>query len=280
MAYKNIALELFYKRYPDPLCLFDNILFAYAARHEDFVSYISNTILTSAGFDPILVDRFHSQHEIIEPALKEFIFDLLIKAFDGSLIAIEVQNKNDEFDYKREDLYMAALRSLISRGEGYKEIKDVFLIIINRHNPIPELNAPLYIASKSYNEIRGSESSCQYPTTIHIIRVNGGYEHDLDENLQSLIYSMKQTKAAKATAEPIKSILRLFEKDDSEKENIAMSFEEFEKYQKIREAQIKEESRQEGIAEGRAEGIAEEAERITAILRENGASEHLISLIS
>ena len=91
---------------------------------------------------------------------------------------------------------------------------------------------------------------------------------------------MKQTKAAKATAEPIKSILRLFEKDDSEKENIAMSFEEFEKYQNIREAQIKEESKQEGIAEGRAEGIAEEAERITAILRENGASEHLISLIS
>ena len=80
----------------------------------------------------------------------------MIKAFDGSLIAIEVQNKNDEFDYRREDLYMAALRSLISRGEGYKEIKDVFLIIINRHNPIPELNAPLYIASKSYNEIRGN----------------------------------------------------------------------------------------------------------------------------
>lgn len=66
----------------------------------------------------------------------------MIKAFDGSLIAIEVQNKNDEFDYRREDLYMAALRSLISRGEAYKEIKDVFLIIINRHNPIPELNAP------------------------------------------------------------------------------------------------------------------------------------------
>ncbi len=42
MAYKNIALELFYKRYPDPLCLFDDILFAYAARHEDFVSYVND----------------------------------------------------------------------------------------------------------------------------------------------------------------------------------------------------------------------------------------------
>lgn len=217
------------------LRLMDDYFFSEALNGKTAaVQYIVNTILER---EDLKIISTKAQVEYKSATMRSIKLDIWAEDENGAIIDIEIQRADSGAGAKRARFHSSMIdRTLLEKGQEFENLADTYVIFITENDKFKQ-GLPLYHITRTIKEL----GNTPFGDGAHIIYVNGEFR-DTAHPVGRLMHDFACTRADEMFNPLLAAEVRYLKETEGGRFIVANVFDEI---------------RKEGIAEGRIEGKAE-----------------------